>query len=60
MEVELRAEIHIRTCMHKNNLLMSFEMYVYVCVCICMYVSQLVRVCSWRLATSGTFGSEFK
>ena len=26
----------------------------------CMYVAQLVRVCSWRLATSGTFGSDFK
>ena len=25
-----------------------------------MYVAQLVRVCSWRLATSGTFGSEFE
>ena len=25
-----------------------------------MYVAQLVRVCSWRLATSGTFGSKFK
>ena len=27
---------------------------------VCMYVAQLVRVCSWRLATSGTFGSEFE
>ena len=27
---------------------------------VCMYVAQLVRVCSWRLATSGTFESEFK
>ena len=27
---------------------------------VCMYVAQLVRVCNWRLATSGTFGSEFK
>ena len=45
-------------------------MYVYryiritVCTCdgmyVCMYVAQLVRVCIWRLATSGTFGSEFE
>ena len=27
---------------------------------LCMYVAQLVRVCGWRLATSGTFGSEFE
>ena len=27
---------------------------------VCMYVVQLARVCSWRLATSGTFGSEFE
>ena len=26
---------------------------------VCVYVAQLVRVCSWRLATSGTFESEF-
>ena len=25
-----------------------------------MYVAQLVRVCIWRLGTSGTFGSEFE
>ena len=33
---------------------------MYVCMYVCMYVAQLVRVCSWRLATSGTFGSEFE
>ena len=33
---------------------------MYVCMYVGMYVAQLVRVCSWRLATSGTFGSEFK
>ena len=34
---------------------------MYICTKnVCMYVAQLVRVCSWRLATSGTFGSEFK
>ena len=27
---------------------------------VCMYVAQLVRVCGWRLATFGTFGSEFE
>ena len=27
---------------------------------VCMYVAQLVKVCSWRLTTSGTFRSEFK
>ena len=31
---------------------------MYVCMHVCMYVAQLVRVCSWRLETSGTFGSE--
>ena len=37
-------------------------MYVcmYVRMYVCIYVAQLVRVCSWRLATSGTFGSELK
>ena len=34
--------------------------YMYVCMYVCMCVAQLVRVCSWRLATSGTFGSEFE
>ena len=34
---------------------------MYVCTKnACMYVAQLVRVCSWRLATSGTFGLEFE
>ena len=33
---------------------------MYVCMYVCMYVAQLVRVCIWRLATSGTFGSEFE
>ena len=33
---------------------------MYVCTYVCMYVAQLVRVCSWRLAKSGTFGSEFE
>ena len=32
---------------------------MYVCI-VCMYVAQLVRVCNWRLATSGTFGLEFE
>ena len=35
-------------------------MYVSVCKYVCMYVAQLVTVCSWRLTTSGTFGSEFE
>ena len=30
---------------------------MYVCT---KNVAQLVGVCSWRLATSGTFGSEFE
>ena len=34
--------------------------YMYVCMHVCMYVAQLVRVCSWRLKTSVTFGSEFE
>ena len=33
---------------------------MYVCMYVCIYVAQLVRVCSWRLATFGTFGSEFE
>ena len=33
---------------------------MYICMLVCMYVAQLVRVWSWRLETSGTFGSEFE
>ena len=29
---------------------------IYVCMYVCVYVAQLVRVCSWRLATSRTLG----
>ena len=32
---------------------------MYIDMYVCMYVAQLVRVCSWRLATSGTLGLEF-
>ena len=46
MEVDLKAVIHIRTCMHKNNLLMYFEMYVYVCVCmyVCISIGYMVQL----------------
>ena len=33
---------------------------MYVCMYVCMYVAELVRVCIWRLATSGTFETEFE
>ena len=37
------------------------QLYVILYVVhVCMYVAQLVRVCNWRLATSGTFVSKFK
>ena len=43
---------------HITNI--CFDVNSHTCMYVCMYVAQLVRACSWRLATSGTFGSGFK
>ena len=43
----------------KQTLFVFTEMFALTqnsCMYVCMYVAQLVRVCSWRLATSGPSG----
>ena len=53
--VRVRMCVHVCVCV-----CVCVCVHIYVCKHVCMYVAQLVRVCSWRLATSGTFGSEFE